>query len=379
MSGLMVAAPQGNDLLQTVSILEGVVIDPDQVLPEDEQWAVWLETYQLWLESIRRKSDGNNSVKAYKTAWKQFFKWAQITPWNVTPRLSQQWAAWLSHQGKALANGERGPLSKKSVNLKLAAMSSFYRYVQRTTDLWPADRRTPFDSVERYQTDPYDSADFPSETEAQAILARINRNVLNGKRDYALLYTFLVTCRRSAEILNLKWGDLAPSNSNPGDWVFEYRYKGGKVKRAVLDAHCYVAICEYLKADDRLETIGPDDFIFCRVRQVDHLNNVRDAPGKPIGNGMANKLLKKYARQAGVAKQKAHIHGLRHAGARRHVWQMKQNGAIDYEEIMNLLGHSNIAVTQIYIQTVLDDPESSTARQVARYFGQAEQLPLSSN
>ena len=185
-------------MLQAVSILEGVVIAPVSSSAEDEQWAGWLEAYQLWLESIRRKSNANNSVKAYRIAWTQFFTWAQTTPWDVTPRLAQQWAAWLSHQGKALANGERGPLSHKSVNLKLAAMSSFYQYVQRTTDLWPADRRNPFDSVERYKTDPYGSAEFPSETEAQAILAAINRKVLTGNHpDLTVIDGGTIACQTS--------------------------------------------------------------------------------------------------------------------------------------------------------------------------------------
>jgi hypothetical protein len=29
---------------------------------------------------------------------------------------------------------------------------------------------------------------------------------------------------------------------------------------------------------------------------------------------------------------------------------------VDYEEVMSLLGHSSLAVTQVYTQVVLDDP-----------------------
>jgi integrase len=37
---------------------------------------------------------------------------------------------------------------------------------------------------------------------------------------------------------------------------------------------------------------------------------------------------------------------------------MKEAGrGVDYEELMLLLGHSSLAVTQIYSQTLLEDPE----------------------
>jgi len=37
-------------------------------------------------------------------------------------------------------------------------------------------------------------------------------------------------------------------------------------------------------------------------------------------------------------------------------------GSVDFEEVMHLLGHSSLAVTQIYAATVLDDPKDKGAK-----------------
>jgi integrase len=50
--------------------------------------------------------------------------------------------------------------------------------------------------------------EFLTEEEAQAILRVPDRRTLQGKRDYAILLTFLTTGLRKAEICSLKVEDL---------------------------------------------------------------------------------------------------------------------------------------------------------------------------
>ena len=339
------------------SLFAGAVVIDDEAL-----WMAWEGARRSWLASKQRRSGGENTTKTYQVAFKQFFEWCAVPPWQVSSGLAQHWAEAM----------EAGGLAESTVALKLAALSSYYDYVQRrytfrTPDgreivLWPADQRNPFDAVERPQISPYDRAKFPSVEEAQAILEKIDTGYLTGKRDFALLFSILVTCRRSSEILNMKWGDLRESEN--GDFVFSYRYKGGDTKRAVLNARCYQAICAYLEADGRpAAEMAEDDYIFVamdpeRVTRLPAHRHREVEANRPLSNSMANKILKKYARRADVDLEKAHIHGLRHAGARLRVQQMKKSGrGVDYAEIMDLLGHSSLAVTQIYSTTVLEDPE----------------------
>lgn len=223
-------------------------------------WVAWEAAQTSWLASKRRRSGGDNTVRSYKLACRQFFDWAGVEPWRVSPGHAQEWANHLATHGKEdPKTGETSPLANSTVALKLAALSSFYDYVQRrytfcTPDgrnisLWPADRANPFATVERPKISPYGRAIYPTTHELKAILAEINTDCLMGKRDFALLYTISTTCRRCSEVLNLKWSDIRELGD--GDYAFRYRYKGGQEKNAVLNKLAYHAICAYLTADGR--------------------------------------------------------------------------------------------------------------------------------
>jgi len=330
-------------------------IPPNDLAAADSStlWCAWDQAKEAWLDSKRRRSGGENTARAYSIAVRQFFEFASVPPWQVSPAIAQAWA---QHLYKSL--------SPASVNLKLAALTSLYDFVQRkyitgsAFALWPADRANPFRVVERARVSPYGRACFPSTNELKTLLSIINMKSLTGKRDFALLYTFATTCRRFSEIINLRWGDL--QEMDDGDRVFTYRYKGGEERRAVLNRRAFRAICEYLQAAGRLETIQAEDYIFTplfpeRTTRL-HPDRAID-PARPLSNSQVNAILKKYARRAGVDQRKAHVHALRHAGARLRVEQQKRSqGGVDYLKLMRLLGHSSLAVTQIYSQSVLENP-----------------------
>ena len=337
-----------------------------QVEDETSRHIAWDSVRRAWLQSVRP-----NSAKAYDTAYRQFVEDFGVHPWEATPYIAHEWVMWL--------RDDLG-LSEASINAKLAAMTSFFAFVQNNyttrspngrseVSLWPY--RNPFTAVKRRKLSPYGRAVFPSRREMHKIFSEIQHNSLVGKRDYALLLSYYVSCRRASEILNLKWGDL--QETAEGDFVFSYVYKGGVEKRGILKRVCYVAICEYLRADGRPpDEMQSDDYIFIPLNYAQNRHkrlNGADAEtnrNHPISNRQANDILKKYARRAGVDERKVHIHGLRHAGARLRIMQMKERGKpIDYQEIMNLLGHSNLSITQVYIQEVLEDPVDDGGAEVA--------------
>lgn len=275
-------------------------------------WPAWEGARRAWLESKGQASDGSNTAKAYGIAFRQFFEWAGIPPWQVSPDLARAWARHMLREG----------LADRSINLKLSAMSSFYDFVQggRELALWPAERRNPFAAVERPKVLPaYGRARFPSLEEVGTILAAINTDCRTGARDFALLYTILVTCRRAPEVLHMKWGDIQPLEE--GGYALSYRDRG-QLKQAALSPACYQAICAYLEMDDRPPArMRADDYIFVPMdpERVRRLPGNADKPieaNRPLSSSFANRILKKYAQRAGVNLEKAHLHGLRHAGAK---------------------------------------------------------------
>ena len=93
--------------------------DGEMVVVDDSpQWMAWEGARRAWLDSKRRRTGGENTVMAYQTAFKQFFEWAPVPPWQVSSVVAQEWAIHLEQLG----------LSEASVALKLAALSSFYNF-----------------------------------------------------------------------------------------------------------------------------------------------------------------------------------------------------------------------------------------------------------
>jgi len=258
--------------------------------------------------------------------------------------------------------GEAVPVKKSTVNARLAAPASLYEYAQRKfvmyneggdeVALWPVDRVNPFTRADRFST-PADRSQYPSDAEVAAIFGAINTDTVRGKFDYALLYTIFYTCLRADGALGLKWGDIARDGSK---YIVTYRYKGGDTRQAVLSTDVYNIIVEYLKAAGRWVP-RDGDYLF-RAQDGDKAMRLgRAASGNaPISNNQANRILKKYARRAGVTEEKAHLHGLRHAGARLRYHKAKSAGDLDLQEFQALLGHKHIATTQLYIQERIEEP-----------------------
>lgn len=304
-------------------------------------------------------------MQSYGCAVEQFQKWAGVPLSDVTPAMADAWATHLIT--------DRG-LAPATVNVKLAAMTSLYDYARSRYGaqggVWSADRANPFDIVDRMKVSPYGRAIYPTTEELRAILAQIDRSTVVGKRDYALFFGFAITLRRSAEWLGLRWGDIQHSGEPGENRIYSYNVmkKGaGRRDQAVLAWHIYSAILDYLRAAGRLDGVEHDTYIWTplypgrslRLKPDLDLDRVANSP---ISNRTANNSLKRYAKKAGVDLKKAHLHGLRHAGSRLRVEQMKEKGNVDYLELCKLLNHSTIAVTQVYVDEALEDPEDPGAK-----------------
>lgn len=160
--------------------------------------------------------------------------------------------------------------------------------------------------------------------ELERLLTAPQGDNLRALRDRAILETFFSTGLRLAELCNLK----RYINLKRGE--ISVRGKGDKLRVVFLSDRAKKALKEYLdKREDAEETL----FI--------SLNK----SGKVIGRitpRAVQRLVDRYARAAGIAK-KVHPHILRHAFAT----DLLINGA-DLRSVQELLGHANIATTQIY-------------------------------
>jgi len=349
---------------------------------EDFLGALWGNARDEWLAYLRHRNKRGNTATAYELALKQFFEFFDGAPWDTGSAAAQAWANDMAERG----------LARTTINQKLSGLWSFFEHIQFTfrrpytpkaawlvaegllhrtegeLSLWPADRLNPFHPkrIKRHKTTAFGKAEVLTAKEFDAMMRTVNLSATVGKRDFALLFAYFHTCRRAAEILGLRWRDIEPSEDK--HFEFRYIYKGGDIRRQKMDVSVYQAIVSYLKAVGRYDSIQDDDYIFTaldpNIGRRGWAKDDYDPEGRPISQVQANNILKKYARRAGIAKRKAHLHALRHGGLRYRLFIMKSQGAVDYAEIQKLAGHSTLAVTEIYVCEVLetmDDPTGEAA------------------
>ena len=124
--------------------------------------------------------------------------------------------------------GDR-PVAATTANLRLAAISSFYRYALRH-DFLRGDN--PVERVERQMVQSYAAARPIAYEELRARLAEIDLTTPAGLRDYALLLLGLHTGRRLSELAGLRREHIVVRASRVEiTWV---RCKGGKTMRDEL-------------------------------------------------------------------------------------------------------------------------------------------------
>jgi integrase len=206
-----------------------------------------------------------------------------------------------------------GKIAPVTVNIELRALKA----CMNTAVSWKLIETNPFAHMRQVGVQEAQPPYF-SKTDFQRLLNAIGEQWLKDLVVFAAM-----TGMRRGEIVNLRWQDVELSRklitvqSNP-----TFKTKQGK-RRVVpmselvfnlLNARAGRSTCEY----------------------VFHIG------GKKINDDHASKKLKGYVDEAGL-DGKLHFHSLRHSFA---TW-LVQDGVSLYE-VQKLLGHSNIAVTQVY-------------------------------
>ncbi len=160
--------------------------------------------------------------------------------------------------------------------------------------------------------------------ELERLLAAPKGSSLRALRDRAVLETFFSTGLRLAELCSLpRYLDLERGE-------ISVRGKGDKLRVVFLADSTKKAIKNYL--DKRTDT---EEKLFVSLTKSGKVIG-------PITTRAVERLVDHYGRAAGIPK-KLHPHQLRHSFAT----DLLVNGA-DIRSVQALLGHANIATTQIY-------------------------------
>jgi integrase/recombinase XerC len=228
-------------------------------------------------------------------------------------------ASWAALQGEQLrgfiAAQHRRGLAPKSLQRLLSACRSFFRQLQR-------DGALALDPATGLRA-PKAARRLPQVLDADEMtqLVSVAGEGLLERRDRALLELFYSSGLRLAELCGLRWRDLDLDQA-----LVQVRGKGDKVRLVPVGRH----------AREALQAWRP------------HAGAAPDAPvfpgrgGAPLSPRAVQQRVRLRAREQGLWKR-VHPHLLRHSCA-SHV--LESSG--DLRGVQELLGHADIATTQIY-------------------------------
>lgn len=243
----------------------------------------------------------------------QFLRLKQIDSLEkVDKQVLRDYLAYLAEQG----------IAKASIARKLSAIRSFYRYLVREGIL----AKNPLEQTASPKLDRR-LPSFLTVEEMVRLLKAPDLTTPQGQRDRALIELFYAAGLRVSELVNLNLEQVHIDTREIRVWG-----KGSKERMVLMGEPAARALTNYIgQGRPRLQgEKGGRGALF--------LNN----RGRRLTERMVQKILSKYARLAGINKR-VYPHLLRHTFATHLL-----DGGADLRVVQELLGHANLATTQIY-------------------------------
>ncbi len=252
---------------------------------------------------------------------------------EIDPELIRKWRLWLNRLGTNTSD----ELQATTQNYHLIALRSFLKFcAKRDIPALTADKIELARTTRKQVT-------FLTPEEVERLFAEIDTSALAGLRDRAILELLFSSGLRVSELVSLDRDHI-----NLKRREFMVRGKGQKDRPIFISPSAAEWIERYL--GKRTDTTKPLFIRFAGNKQVDLSGNYHRLTARSI-----QRMVSRYALLAGITK---HVspHTLRHSFAT----DLLMNGA-DLRSVQALLGHSNIATTQIY--THVTDPHLKAVHQ----------------
>lgn len=268
------------------------------------------------------------TVTNYDHYLTRFITYAKIAdPEDITYEVIREYRLWLNRQSSSTAKKGQSSetLKKRTQNYYLIALRAFLKYLTRQgVKVMPPERIELAKVPER-------QIDLISTEDLNRLLASPSGDDLSAIRDKAILELFFSTGLRVSELCGLP-RDLDLSRDE-----FAVRGKGEKVRVVFLSESAKDALRVYLA-----KRTDVDDAMFVRIGRGGEKATAKQGGELRMSSRSVERLVKHYAIKSGISK-KVTPHVIRHSFAT----DLLENGA-DLRSVQALLGHANIATTQIY-------------------------------
>ncbi len=266
-----------------------------------------IETYLSHLAVERRLA--GNTVENYRRDLLAFSAWMRTKGIDEFRTLTGE------HLRSFIADEHRRRLSPASLQRRLSALRSFFQHLLKHSELVA----NPAQGLRA----PKAPRKLPQVLDADEMtrLVEVPTDTTLGRRDRAMLELLYSSGLRLSELCGLRWREL-----DLGEGLVRVTGKGDKTRLVPVGSHARAALQEW-----KTETTPTPDLPVFPGRG-----------GAPISPRAVQLRLRQIARQQGIWKR-VHPHLLRHSFA-SHV--LESSG--DLRGVQELLGHADIATTQIY-------------------------------
>jgi integrase/recombinase XerD len=285
--------------------------------PRAQPFEYLLLDFLAYLEFERGLS--RNTLEAYRSDLLQFGEWLGRTGHDPLAVGHAELSAFASEI--AAGREDKPPAAPATLQRKVACLRSFYRHLRRTSVLTTdptAHLRAPKQSRKLPQV--------LSRDEVAELLRQPRGTEPAALRDRALLETMYACGLRASEAIELEVGDL---DLEAG--ILRARGKGSKERLVPIGSAASNALGAYLLRG-RARLIGDrwESHLFVNQR------------GSGLTRQGLYKIVQRHAASAGLAA-KMSPHTLRHSFATHML-----AGGCDLRSLQEMLGHADIATTQLY-------------------------------
>ncbi len=245
---------------------------------------------------------------------------------DIDPELIRKWRLWLNRLGTNVSD----ELQKTTQNYHLIALRSFLKFcVKRDIPCLQPEKIELARTTRKQVT-------FLTPEELKRVFDQPNIQTMPGLRDRAILELLFSSGLRVSELVSLNRDHI-----NLKRREFMVRGKGQKDRPIFISEQAAAWVEGY--TNKRTDTAQPLFIRYSGKKEVDTSGDFQRLTVRSV-----QRMVARYAKLAGITK---HVspHTLRHSFAT----DLLMNGA-DLRSVQALLGHSNIATTQIY--THVTDP-----------------------
>lgn len=243
-----------------------------------------------------------------------------VTIDKINAELVRKWRLWLNRY----RNDDGQELGRLTQSYHLIALRSFLTYLSKRDIACLTPEKVELPKAKRKQVS------FLTQEETLRLLEVVDTATPQGLRDRAIIELLFSSGLRVSELVGLDIGHV-----NLKRQEFMVRGKGDKDRPVFLSPEATEWLALYLKS--RQDSFKP---LFIRYAGANTAETGDEAVRLTARS--VQRLVSRYARAAGITK---HVspHTLRHSFAT----DLLMNGA-DLRSVQSMLGHANIATTQVY-------------------------------